>query len=270
MFSYRGICATKVVSKRFLVMYLAQGAEATVALVFRCVDRRADDIARGIAEGFKVSARLAKKNTNPFAAVGGRTSAPPSLFAKQVHRSELKPICELGAGAFGVVHKGEQTSPSGEKGFVAVKCLRQGASDADKEEFVREAEACLKFDHENVCVCIGVAVQQRPWLIVLEFIEVGDVTLLPPMCLLEIDHLGSHPTCSSFIPGCLWSPALQYGDVQSVLEQATQKKCKLHTTELLLLCHGIVKGMVCRNSAPSPPKHAPIIHSSDARGPCAG
>jgi hypothetical protein len=33
----------------------------------------------------------------------------------------------------------------------------------------------LDFDHENVTCIVGVAVQQPPWLTVLEFMEHGDL-----------------------------------------------------------------------------------------------
>mmetsp|Transcript_8586 Transcript_8586/g.22158 ORF Transcript_8586/g.22158 Transcript_8586/m.22158 type:complete len:811 (+) Transcript_8586:268-2700(+) len=203
MFSHTAISCTTIVRDRYLIMYLGKTEKTTLALVFQCIDRRAGDIAMGIKQGFHLSQLRVQKN--PFAAVSGRSKAPPTLFRKQVHRGELEPLHELGAGAFGVVYKAQHKDKHGGKQLLAVKCLRQGASDADKDEFVREAEACLEFDHENVASCMGVAVQQRPWLLVFEYVD--------------------------------------YGDVQTVLEQAGRSKIKITSGELLLLCHGIVKGM---------------------------
>lgn len=40
-------------------------------------------------------------------------------------------------------------------------------------EFLREAEIMIEFDHPNLVRLIGVAVQQRPWLCVLEYMEVS-------------------------------------------------------------------------------------------------
>ena len=49
--------------------------------------------------------------------------------------------------------------------------LRGGATNLDRDEFIRETEVMLDLDSENVVQLIGVAVQQRPWLMVLEFLE---------------------------------------------------------------------------------------------------
>lgn len=42
-----------------------------------------------------------------------------------------------------------------------------------QSEFLREAEIMLHFNHPNLVTLIGVAVQQRPWLCVLEYMEVS-------------------------------------------------------------------------------------------------
>ena len=39
-------------------------------------------------------------------------------------------------------------------------------------EFLREAEVMLDLSHDNLVRLIGVAVQQRPWLCVLEYMQV--------------------------------------------------------------------------------------------------
>ena len=70
----------------------------------------------------------------------------------------------------------------------AVKTLLGNASEANRDEFVHEAEAStrnmccssanvvtfaqmmLQISHENCVALIGVAVQQRPWLMVLEYL----------------------------------------------------------------------------------------------------
>ena len=50
----------------------------------------------------------------------------------------------------------------------AVKILKDGASAQDKDEFVHEAEVMLVLRHPNLVQMVGVALQQRPWLSVLE------------------------------------------------------------------------------------------------------
>eukprot|EP00041_Stephanoeca_diplocostata_P034738 m.1200197 g.1200197 ORF g.1200197 m.1200197 type:complete len:779 (-) comp24572_c0_seq34:2227-4563(-) len=150
------------------------------------------------------------KRKNPFAAEGDRTSAPRSLFAKQIHRADIVARDIIGAGQFGEVWLADQIKKlkdgSVTKVKRAVKLLKGAASEGDRGEFVREAETMLNFDHDNVVRLIGVAVQQSPWLTVLEF--------------------------------------MQYGDLQKVVRSCKQKAFKLETCEQVELCRQVCAG--CR------------------------
>lgn len=116
---------------------------------------------------------------DPFKAYGGRTPAPQDLFKRQIHRRHLTAIKPIGAGQFGQVFLANQSipQPDGKEEIVkrAVKTLRGECTDKDRDEFVHEAEIMLKISHKNCVSMIGVAVQQRPWLMVLEFLEYGDL-----------------------------------------------------------------------------------------------
>ena len=67
------------------------------------------------------------------------------------------------------------TRPSGEDIKVAVKTVRLAASEDDKGDFIAEAEVMLKLSHSGLCSIHGVAMQRRPWLCVIEFMEYGDL-----------------------------------------------------------------------------------------------
>jgi hypothetical protein len=127
------------------------------------------------------------KAHNPFTAQGERIAAPPRLYAKQIHRADIEPVMVIGAGQFGEVWKGMQAVKMADGSVVkkprAIKLLKGGASVTDRDEFVREAETMLDFDHDNVIRIIGVAVQQSPWLSVLEFMCYGDL-----QCVLRVTH----------------------------------------------------------------------------------
>ena len=82
----------------------------------------------------------------------------------------------------------------------AVKTLKAAAATAtDRAEFVREAECMLDFDHPNVTCIVGVAVQQPPWLTVLEFMEHGDLHLV----LISADKKGVGIETGELLDMCL-------------------------------------------------------------------
>ena len=63
----------------------------------------------------------------------------------------------LGSGQFGNVHQGEWTDPGTKQKFaVAVKTLKEGASEEDKVKFLQEAAIMGQFRHTNVVHLHGV------------------------------------------------------------------------------------------------------------------
>ena len=165
----------------------------------------ADTASKITAEHKKLTA------AGPFAAFkdAPREAAPDALFKMQVHRADLDADKVLGAGEFGEVWLATQLtkSSSGNKITVhrAVKTLKQGAGGADKDEFLREALLSLAIGrHKNCIRLVGVAVQQPPWLCVLEF--------------------------------------QKYGDLQDVVKTLSQKKIKLTQAEFLHVFKQIAAG----------------------------
>eukprot|EP00053_Salpingoeca_punica_P014733 m.134071 g.134071 ORF g.134071 m.134071 type:complete len:756 (+) comp16527_c0_seq2:243-2510(+) len=138
---------------------------------------KAFDACACIGEAFKVAHEEAKaRDGNPFKAISEeREAVEGPLKSRQLHRSHLKPKKTLGAGQFGQVYLAEYLVPEKPMTLVAVKMLRNGASPEDRTEFLREAETMVHLGQENLVQLLGVAVQQRPWLVVLEFIKYGDL-----------------------------------------------------------------------------------------------
>lgn len=125
-----------------------------------------------------------KKNPWDVAPDARREAAPAELFQKQVRRRDLQAVAIIGAGEYGEVYLALQTvamrTPEGNDVTVrvprAVKMMKSAATDKVKEEYTREAITLLKVgDHDNVVQIIGVCVQQAPWLVVLEFVQFGDL-----------------------------------------------------------------------------------------------
>eukprot|EP00040_Diaphanoeca_grandis_P036144 m.229306 g.229306 ORF g.229306 m.229306 type:complete len:1041 (+) comp33557_c8_seq2:286-3408(+) len=123
------------------------------------------------------------KEVGPFTPAKNaiREPAPPELFPLQVHRADLIAERVLGAGEFGEVYLANQMAISRKTGKKipitrAVKTLKAGAEGVDKNEFLREALIMLAVGkHANIVSMVGVAVQQAPWLVVLEFMRYGDL-----------------------------------------------------------------------------------------------
>jgi len=141
-------------------------------------------ICSSISDGFKVAQHIAQlRKKNPFAAFSStREPIGGPLFALQIHRADLRAVKVCGMGQFGEVYLAKQMKKPGEGdpelggNYVmrAIKVLKGAASVADRGEFLHEAEMMLKLKHPNLVTLVGVAVQQRPWLTVIEYLDYGD------------------------------------------------------------------------------------------------
>lgn len=161
------------------------------------------------------------------------------LFHMQIHRADLKAKELIGEGEFGSVYLATQKmrrcmytgklfaidgllkrhmEAEEKKGtkkihkqvdFIevvrAVKMLKGASNKNTKEEFFKEANITLMFDHPNCAKICGVAVQQAPQLIALEYCE--------------------------------------YGDLRSVLKGCKQKGIFLNQKEQFHMCIGLSEGM---------------------------
>lgn len=67
----------------------------------------------------------------------------------------------LGTGQFGEVWRGFIETPSGDRD-VAVKRLKEGASQAEKVKFLQEAVVMKQFLHPNILRIVGVVTQKEP------------------------------------------------------------------------------------------------------------
>eukprot|EP00041_Stephanoeca_diplocostata_P034989 m.1216027 g.1216027 ORF g.1216027 m.1216027 type:complete len:378 (-) comp24613_c0_seq4:159-1292(-) len=162
--------------------------------VFAC--NKADvatQLAGAIQKAFEVQKEIQKlRRTNPFAAISSKREASPrSLYKLQIHRADLSAIKVIGFGQFGEVYKAKHVlkvpnpapgAPKTTSMVRAVKILRGNANTADRTEFLREAEVMVALKHPNLVELIGVAVQQRPWLTALEFLQYGDMLKVMTTC----------------------------------------------------------------------------------------
>ena len=94
----------------------------------------------------------------------------------EVPRHHLKFIHILGEGCFGQVWKCEAVNIGNNGGsqVVAVKTLKQNASQKEKEDLLEELEEMkIHEPHPNVVTLIGCCAEQDPILLIIEFIPNG-------------------------------------------------------------------------------------------------
>ncbi|XP_039951750.1 uncharacterized protein LOC120768986 [Bactrocera tryoni] len=81
----------------------------------------------------------------------------------------------LGKGAFGMVYGGEAQIGASGWTAVAVKTLKAGASTEDRLDFLSEAEAMKRLNHNNIVTLLGVCLQTEPIYTIMEFMLYGDL-----------------------------------------------------------------------------------------------
>ena len=106
----------------------------------------------------------------------------------------------LGHGQFGRVYLAAYTPEDGRpQQQVAVKLLKDDATSAAKQSFLQECDAMFSLHHPYVLGIVGVALQQRPWLTVLEYMPYGDALRVMQACAtwgyrvtsLELAHISA-------------------------------------------------------------------------------
>ena len=92
-------------------------------------------------------------------------------------RKDIVYIGDLGQGNFGVVIKAEAKNiiAGDDSTTVAIKVLKEGASDQTKKDFFREAALMHEFNHPNILKLLGVCIEQEPFCMLFQYMEHGDL-----------------------------------------------------------------------------------------------
>uniref|UniRef100_A0A674N6W0 Activated CDC42 kinase 1 n=1 Tax=Takifugu rubripes TaxID=31033 RepID=A0A674N6W0_TAKRU len=105
----------------------------------------------------------------------GPSSESGASLTCLIKESELQLFERLGDGTFGVVRRGEWTSPSGSVLTVAVKCLKANVLDSDGlDDFIREVNAMHSLNHQNLIRLHGIVLTQ-PMKMVVELAPLGSL-----------------------------------------------------------------------------------------------
>ena len=91
---------------------------------------------------------------------------------------------EIGHGEFGVVMRAIVPDLPSIEGVtsVAIKVLREGASQVAANEFIREGLRLQDLNHENVIRLLATCVREQPYMLVLEYMIYGDLKALLRHC----------------------------------------------------------------------------------------
>ncbi|CAF0888020.1 unnamed protein product [Rotaria sordida] len=97
-------------------------------------------------------------------------------FARELDPNLIVIESVIGGGEFGDVCRGKLRKPNFMKDIpVAIKTLKQGATEKTRLDFLSEASIMGQFDDENVIYLEGVVTKHHPIMIVTEYMENGSL-----------------------------------------------------------------------------------------------
>ncbi|KAK5616091.1 hypothetical protein CRENBAI_017606 [Crenichthys baileyi] len=94
-------------------------------------------------------------------------------FATEIHPSHITKQKVIGAGEFGEVYKGILKAPGRKEVAVAIKTLKPGYTEKQRQDFLSEASIMGQFTHQNIIRLEGVVTKFKHAMIVTEFMENG-------------------------------------------------------------------------------------------------
>uniref|UniRef100_A0A8C5DT58 receptor protein-tyrosine kinase n=1 Tax=Gouania willdenowi TaxID=441366 RepID=A0A8C5DT58_GOUWI len=94
-------------------------------------------------------------------------------FATEIHPSHITKQKVIGAGEFGEVYRGILKVPGRKEVAVAVKTLKPGYTEKQRQDFLSEASIMGQFAHQNIIRLEGVVTKFKHAMIVTEYMENG-------------------------------------------------------------------------------------------------
>ncbi|XP_035208124.1 proto-oncogene tyrosine-protein kinase ROS-like, partial [Stegodyphus dumicola] len=115
--------------------------------------------------------------TNALYNLGDLPSDEELITLPHIQRDKIILTKFLGSGAFGEVFEGVVFDLNEDEPYlkIAVKTLKKGATQHEKEEFLKEAKLMSNFKHEHILQLLGVCIESNPNFIILELMEGGDL-----------------------------------------------------------------------------------------------
>uniref|UniRef100_A0A673M561 receptor protein-tyrosine kinase n=1 Tax=Sinocyclocheilus rhinocerous TaxID=307959 RepID=A0A673M561_9TELE len=94
-------------------------------------------------------------------------------FASEIHPSHITKQKVIGAGEFGEVYRGILKVPGRKETAVAIKTLKPGYTEKQRQDFLSEASIMGQFSHQNIIRLEGVVTKFKHAMIVTEHMENG-------------------------------------------------------------------------------------------------
>ncbi|KAM4612743.1 ephrin type-A receptor 2a [Polymixia lowei] len=94
-------------------------------------------------------------------------------FATEIHPSAITKQKVIGAGEFGEVFRGVMKAPGRGEAAVAIKTLKPGYTEKQRQDFLSEASIMGQFSHQNIIRLEGVVTKFKHAMIVTEYMENG-------------------------------------------------------------------------------------------------
>ncbi|KAK5972018.1 Non-specific protein-tyrosine kinase [Trichostrongylus colubriformis] len=128
--------------------------------------------------GFKLVSGLIeyhRRNHIAFDEEGTQIKRPVKRAEWQLNHEQIVKTKKLGDGAFGDVYKGVLHCGLIDSKEVAIKTILGTVSTEENEKLFREAMLMRRLIHPNVVMLVGVASNEEPVMIVMEFAQGGSV-----------------------------------------------------------------------------------------------
>lgn len=170
----------------------------------------------------------------------GAAATLENVTAREIPRSAITLLQQIGEGQFGEVHLGEVEDEEGQKQMVAVKTLRLEASHSVRCDFEREVEILARLRDPNIVQVVGVCSREEPLCMLVEYMEHGDLNQYLQAHIAETaSPRNTHAKTLSY--GCLIYMATQIASGMKYLESLNFVHRDLATRNCLVGAGHVIK-----------------------------
>jgi hypothetical protein len=183
--SYTGSDKTNKKIFAFIANNKKAGSADAQMKVYIFETKKAKALCEAVKESFVVAQAIKK---DPFAVNRQMPATPdagdgfPELAKFKVDRMKLTSKRIIGHGQYGKVYLADMepgaTSREVAVTRAAVKLMRPNLGHVDGNDFLSEAVMMTAFEHPQLMALLGICIEKKPWLILVEFMHYKDLGLV--------------------------------------------------------------------------------------------